>query len=165
MDDASHDRAGSVRVRPYREADWPRLCALHDASRPLELAASGLADAFIALADAAGPEGLFDATLLVAEDDAGVQGFVGWTAEELTWLYVDPARHRQGIARLLVRAALQQAARPLELDVLVGNEAALALYRAEGFEHVRTVSGRLAGNERFAASAHVLRHPGKGART
>ena len=32
----------------------------------------------------------------VAEDDAGVQGFVGWTAGELTWLYVDPARQRQG---------------------------------------------------------------------
>jgi hypothetical protein len=28
---------------------------------------------------------------------------------------------------------------------------------------VRTLSGRLAGNERFAASAHVLRHPGAGA--
>lgn len=150
-------------IRPYRDADWPRLCALHDASRPHELAASGLADAFIPLADAAGPEGLFDATLLVAEDETGVQGFVGWTAGELTWLYVDPARHRRGIARALVRAAVRHAAGPLELDVLVGNEAALALYRSEGFEHVRTLSGRLAGNERFAASAHVLRHPGAGA--
>lgn len=151
-----------MRVRPYRESDFERLCELHDASRPLELAASGLSDAFVPMAQAAGPEGLFDATILVAEDDAGVHGFVAWTDEELTWLYVDPRRHRRGIARALVRAALSQAGAPLALDVLVGNEAALALYRAEGFELQRTVSGRLAGNERFAASAHVLRHPGGG---
>lgn len=161
MGDAGHGKAASVRVRPYRASDWSRLCELHDASRPLELAASGLADAFIALADAAGPEGLFDATLLVAEDEAGVQGFVGWTADELTWLYVDPACHRRGIGRALVRAAMRASAGPLALDVLVGNEAALALYRSEGFELLETISGRLAGNERFAASAHVLRHPGR----
>lgn len=49
---------------------------------------------------------------------------------------------------------------PLELEVLLGNHAALALYLAEGFRVVRRADGRLVGNEAFAASAHVLRHGG-----
>ena len=46
------------------------------------------------------------------------------------------------------------------LDVLIGNEAALALYRSEGFVVIDRAEGKLAGNEGFAASAWVLKHPG-----
>jgi ribosomal protein S18 acetylase RimI-like enzyme len=51
---------------------------------------------------------------------------------------------------------LREAGRPLSLDVLVGNTAALALYQSAGFKIVDTISGKLAGNEQFAATAHVL---------
>jgi ribosomal protein S18 acetylase RimI-like enzyme len=40
--------------------------------------------------------------------------------------------------------------------VLVGNEPAVALYLGEGFEIVRRVDGKLAGNEAFAACGYVL---------
>lgn len=146
-----------MQIRPYQTADWPGICRVHDAARVFELEASGLSDAFLALEDTGEEEGLFDATLLVAEIDGQVAGFAGYTDDEVTWLYVDPARFRQGIGRALVDAVLRAAGKPLALDVLSGNSAALALYLSAGFTIVETISGKLAGNEQFAASAHVLR--------
>ncbi|MBB5018051.1 ribosomal protein S18 acetylase RimI-like enzyme [Chitinivorax tropicus] len=145
-----------MQIRPYHPADWPALCEVHDPARMLELAASGLADAFLPLEQAGPTEGLFDGTVLVAEWQQQVVGFVGFTDDELTWLYVHPSHQRKGIARGLIRAAVAASVGPLALDVLVGNEAALALYLSEGFHHVATISGKLAGNEQFPASAHVL---------
>ena len=143
-------------IRPYLASDWQRICAVHDAARKFELEASGLADAFLTLEETGEAEGLFDATLLVAVADGEVAGFAGFTEDEVTWLYVDPARYRQGIGRALLEAVLREAGRPLSLDVLVGNTAALALYQSAGFKIVDTISGKLAGNEQFAATAHVL---------
>lgn len=146
-----------MQIRPYQTADWPGICRVHDAARVFELEASGLSDAFLALEDTGEEEGLFEATLLVAEIDGQVVGFAGYTDDEVTWLYVEPARFRQGIGRALVDAVLRAAGKPLALDVLTGNSAALALYLSAGFTIVETISGKLAGNEQFAASAHVLR--------
>jgi ribosomal protein S18 acetylase RimI-like enzyme len=143
-------------IRPYLASDWQRICAVHDAARKFELEASGLADAFLTLEETGEAEGLFDATLLVAVVDGEVAGFAGFTEDEVTWLYVDPARYRQGIGRALLESVLREAGRPLSLDVLVGNTAALALYQSAGFKIVDTISGKLAGNEQFAATAHVL---------
>ena len=143
-------------IRPYQAADWRQLCSVHDAARVFELAASGLSEAFLTLEQTGEAEGLFDATLLVAEVDGEVAGFAGFTDEEITWMYVDPARYRQGIGRALLDAVLRESGRPLSLDVLAGNSAALALYQSAGFKIVETISGKLAGNEQFAATAHVL---------
>ena len=147
----------AMHIRPYQTQDWQDICRVHDAARKFELEASGLADAFLPLEETGEAEGLFEATLLVAEIDGAVAGFAGYTDDEVTWLYVDPARFRQGIGRALVEAVLRAAGKPLALDVLTGNTAALALYLSAGFTIVETISGKLAGNEQFAASAHVLR--------
>ncbi|WP_091083439.1 hypothetical protein [Micromonospora nigra] len=45
---------------------------------------------------------------------------------------------------------------PVETDVLAGNDAALALYQAEGFTIVETKTGRLEGNEDFPATGHLM---------
>jgi hypothetical protein len=71
-------------VRRYSPSDWDRLCEIHDEARKQELQASGLQDAFIPLAEAAGNEGLFDGEVLVAEQDGTVCGFVAYNAGELT---------------------------------------------------------------------------------
>lgn len=146
-----------MHIRPYQTSDWQGICQVHDAARKFELEASGLSEAFLALAETGEEEGLFEATLLVAEIDGAVAGFAGYTDDEVTWLYVAPARFRQGIGRALVDAVLCAAGKPLALDVLTGNTAALALYQSAGFNIIDTISGKLAGNEQFAASAHVLR--------
>lgn len=146
-----------MNLRPYLPSDWERLCVIHDAARRHELHASGLADAFLNLEQTAEHEGLFDGQVIVAEVQGRVCGFVAFAAGELTWLYVDPERYRQGIGRQLLRYAIQASGGTMSTEVLAGNESALALYLSEGFEVERRVDGNLTGNESFAASGYVLR--------
>lgn len=146
-----------MNIRQYRNEDWPRLCEIHDAARCDELGASGLMDAYLRLEQTAENEGLFDARVVVAEIDGRVQGFAAYSDDELTWLYCDPAAYRQGVGRALLRHAIAACAGDLHTEVLVGNDAALTLYRSEGFEILRKVEGMLAGNEAFAAAAYYLR--------
>jgi ribosomal protein S18 acetylase RimI-like enzyme len=146
-----------MHIREYRGSDWPRLCEIHDAARRDELGASGLMAAYLGLAQTADNEGLFDAHVVVAELDGRVQGFAAYSEQELTWLYCDPAAYRRGVGRALLRHVIAASAGELYTEVLVGNEAALALYRSEGFEVLRTTQGKLAGNEAYAASGYYLR--------
>ena len=145
-----------MEIRPYRDADWPRLRAIHDAARQNELALAGLSDAFLPLEVAAQREGLFDYTLRVAELDGQIAGFAAFTEEELAWLYVDPALARRGVGRALVAHALSEMSRPVSIEVLAGNTPALALYESCGFHPTETLSGSMPGNEAFAVTVHVL---------
>jgi ribosomal protein S18 acetylase RimI-like enzyme len=145
-----------VLIRPYSPADWPHLCRIHDAARQHELQASGLLDAFLSLAQTAENEGLFDGELNVADWQGQVCGFVAHCDGDLNWLYVDPARYRQGIGRMLLRHVIKVNKGKLATEVLVGNDTALALYLSEGFTIVRRVDGKLTGNETFAASGFLL---------
>lgn len=148
----------TLRVRPYTPSDWPRLCEIHDAARQYELGAAGLSAAFLTLEQTAQGEGLFDGRLVVAEAEAGgqVQGFAAFGDHELTWLYVEPTLFRQGIGRTLLRHAIEACDGELTTEVLVGNEAALALYLSEGFVVTQRTDGKLAGHESFAASGYLL---------
>ncbi len=152
---AGHAEVMSVIVRPYADSDWDAIARIHDSARLDELRATVGVDAFLTLEQTAEGEGLFDGSVWVAETGGQVAGFVALDGDEVTWLYVDPGRYRQGIGRALLREAVAAGGR--EVSVLDGNEAALELYRAEGFELVSTTSGRLAGNEAFAATGHLLR--------
>ncbi|MCD9901313.1 GNAT family N-acetyltransferase [Streptomyces sp. MT29] len=150
-------------VRPYRSEDWDAIARVHDTARLDELRCSVGVEAFLTLAETHEEEGLFDGELWVAEvvDGAGpepvVAGFAAFADAELTWLYVDPARQRQGIGRTLLRHVLEtdDSAR-IECTVLAGNDNARALYESAGFVVVETKTGKLAGNERFAATGHVM---------
>lgn len=148
----------SLIIRPFVSTDWSRLCAIHDAARLDELRLSAGESAFLTLEQTAEGEGLFDEQLDVAEIDGVVVGFVAYSADELTWLYVDPARYRQGIGRALLRHALAGAGPTVRLEVLEGNDAALRLYLDEGFQIVERIEGRLEGNEDFAAVGLVLEY-------
>ena len=145
-----------MNLRPYSPTDWERLCKVHDAARVHELEASGLAAAFLTLEETAENEGLFNGDVVVAEVAREVCGFVAYAEAELTWLYVEPSRYRQGIGRQLLRHAISASGGSLSTEVLVGNEAALAPYLSEGFKVERRVDGKLVGNEAFAASGYVL---------
>ena len=94
-------------LRPYASIDWERLCIIHDAARMHELEASGLAAAFLTLEATAENEGLFDGEVIVAEFEGQVCGFVAYANGELTWLYVDPSKYKQGIGRQLLRNAIE----------------------------------------------------------
>lgn len=145
-----------ITIRGYETRDWERIQAIHDEARRRELALAGLEAAFLPLAVAAEREGLFDYQLAVAELDGAVAGFVAYTEEELAWLYVDQAMGRRGVGRALARHALERADRPMSVEVLQGNEPALALYRSLGFRDVETVTGHMPGNEAFSVTVHCL---------
>jgi UDP-glucose 4-epimerase len=115
-----------------------------------------VSDIVAATLAAAENEGLFSGELWVATNDDRVVGFVAVRDNEITWLYVDPAYHRQGFGRALLIHAVERCGPVARTETLVGNEPALVLYRSERFAVVETRSGRLTGNERFAATGHLL---------
>jgi ribosomal protein S18 acetylase RimI-like enzyme len=143
-------------IRPYESDDWQAIAAIHDAARLLELRMTVGEEAFLSLAETAENEGLFTGELWVATEDDRVVGFVALRDDEITWLYVDPAHHRQGIGRALFSHAANRCGTVVRVETLAGNEPALALYLSEGFDLVETKTGRLTGHERFAATGHLL---------
>jgi ribosomal protein S18 acetylase RimI-like enzyme len=92
----------------------------------------------------------------VATEGERVLGFVALDDDEVTWLYVDPAAYRGGVGRALLRHAVAAGGDCVETTVLQGNDTALQLYLSEGFVIVETKAGQLAGNERFAATGHIM---------
>ncbi|MFJ2745784.1 GNAT family N-acetyltransferase [Streptomyces sp. NPDC087440] len=155
-----------VTIRAYEDRDWAAIARIHDAARLDELRASVGGEAFRTLDDTYEGEGLFDGAVWVGESDEGaVVGFAALADDELTWLYVDPGWYRRGVGRQLLRHALAATgASCVECTVLDGNTGALALYGSEGFVLRETRSGRLAGNEEFRATGHIMewrRPPGR----
>lgn len=123
--------AGHCRLRPIVPADLDALVALERASFADHWTAEQLTSAM----------GWREALGLVAEDDAGVAGYllgrVVVDHGEILSLAVLPERRRAGIGRQLLGEALDlMAARGVTvawLEVRVSNAAARALYRGAGF--------------------------------
>ncbi len=89
------------------------------------------------MADAAAEDEFFESETLVFCIGPDVVGFVSWNDDYLTWLYVDPAHHRQGIGRGLLEAALPRIGPDAWTNTIPENLPALALYQAVGMELVR----------------------------
>ena len=145
-----------ISVRPYNDADWAQICRIHDAARLDELRDSVGLEAFLTLEQTCENEELFANPVRVAELDGVVVGFVAASAEEITWIYVDPALYRRGIARAMMADVLATAGDRVELEVLEGNSSARAFYESLGFVWESSTTGKLAGNERFTATGHTL---------
>ncbi|MEM9509530.1 MAG: GNAT family N-acetyltransferase [Cyanobacteria bacterium P01_E01_bin.35] len=64
--------------------------------------------------------------------------------------------YRQGIGRRLLRQAIANCGCTVYTSVLSGNDAALNLYRSEGFKIIETKTGKLSGNESFSVTGHIL---------
>ncbi|MFE6522348.1 GNAT family N-acetyltransferase [Streptomyces sp. NPDC057794] len=154
-----------IEIRPYANDDWDAIARIHDAARLDELRNSAGVQAFLTLAQTAEREGLFHGRLWVAVTDGSVAGFVALDDDEITWLYVDPQRYRQGIGRALLRHAVAAAGPRVEVTVLDGNPAAEALYASEGFTVTETRTGPLVGNEAFTATGHIMHRDTATART
>jgi ribosomal protein S18 acetylase RimI-like enzyme len=146
----------SITVRRYSPSDWADICRIHDSARVEELRNSVGLEAFLPLAETYENESLFDNPVWVAEFDGQVAGFVAASPEEITWIYVDPAHFRHGIARAMMREVLSRAGERIELEVLDGNDGARAFYEAIGFVYETSTTGKLAGNESFQATGHTL---------
>ena len=150
-------------IRPYEKKDFAAVAAIHDAARLQELYRAGMPEAYIPFEQAAPKEELFETySVYVAEVDGHVRGFVAFKEGELGWLYVNPLFARQGIGTALARYALVcYEDTKMEVEVLVGNEPALALYKSVGFVETEKVTGRMPGNERFRVTVQRLEHTGE----
>lgn len=144
-------------IREYRERDWDRICAIHDAARHDELRGSVDPAVWRPLAEVAAAEGLFDSRIWVGEIDHQVVGWVAATPDEITWLYVDPAWYRRGIASRLLRHAIAQGGPVLTVMVLAGNAGARTLYEREGFVLDRLVTLRFSEGEGITAEGAIYR--------
>ena len=146
-----------VTIRDYQSSDWNAIEKIHDAARKIELHLAGLEAAFLPLRVAAEREGLLEYPgLFVAEQDGAVVGFAACSEDELAWLYVDPAHMRRGIGRSLVNYAVQKYPGIHELEALVGNDPAKALYEQVGFEVTHVAAGKMPGNESFSVNVYVM---------
>ena len=143
-------------IRDYFEKDWTRICEIHDLARLDELRGASLESAFLPLEVAAENEDLFDYNLLIAERNGEVVGFIAYDDEEIAWLYVDPTTYRSGVGRALVKAVIGSPARIFSIEVLKGNNAALAFYKSVGFSETGMDSGPMPGNEKYEVTVHEL---------
>lgn len=73
-----------------------------------------------------------------------IVGFLGLRGDEVSHLYVDPARQGQGIGTVLLDHAKKLRPERLELWVFQKNEGARRFYERHGFELARLTDG--AGN-------------------
>lgn len=132
-----------ISIRPAVLADAPRLVELDRATWSPENAVAPLRDEDTDFFARRPP-----ADVLVAEDDGAVVGYTQFGRPtplasnehvlHIQGLAVDPSVQRRGVARQLLEAATEEAARrgarKLGLRVLGGNSAARALYASAGFE-------------------------------
>ncbi|MEM7333038.1 MAG: GNAT family N-acetyltransferase [Chloroflexota bacterium] len=129
----------TIHIRPYQPSDWEAVCDVHDRARPLEIIHFMPVDEIQALVDVYEEDGFFDGQQFVAEQNGKVVGFVCVDAEELTWLYVDPNSHRQGIGRLLFEHV-----KPIMGDyahVLAVNPDAIRFYEKMGYQQCAEFPG------------------------
>ena len=75
---------------------------------------------------------LSKAAITVACDGEEPVGFIALIDDFIGGLFVQPARHRQGVGRLLIAAVLRQAG-PLSVEVYAENVKALRFYETRGF--------------------------------
>lgn len=144
-----------LEIREYHEVDFDRLCQIHDQARKRELEAANLSEAFKSLKIAAYEEDLFSYNIYVGQKDKKVIGFVAFSDDELTWLYVDSSFQKQGVGSKLIEFSLNKMKRPVYLEVLMGNPAK-ELYLHKGFKFCKHESGKMPGNETFKVEVDLL---------
>lgn len=99
---------------------------------------------------------------VLPDASGGLAGFLAYANQTIEGLFVDPARQRQGVGRILVAHAQGLGGRALRVDVNEQNAAALRFYEGLGFSVVDR-SATDAGGRPFPI-LHMLR-PAPGARS
>ncbi|HET6250646.1 MAG TPA: GNAT family N-acetyltransferase [Tepidisphaeraceae bacterium] len=128
-------------IRDYADSDWEAICRVHDRARPIELACDSNFTGKTrvrSLAEAAEADGFFDSRTVVAVAGGRVVGFASINQAYLSFLYVDPEFHRQGVGRALLANVAPQMGHDGYTNVLATNTPAIAFYIAAGME----VTGR-----------------------
>lgn len=122
-------------IRPYVASDWPEVCRVYDAAKPLELWSGGVAASFIPLRDDQPRIDEFaTSTVRVWDEGRSLLGFVGYLEDFIGWLFVHPDAFRKGIGRALLSAALREIDGDPYLWTMRENQPAIRLYASVGFQ-------------------------------
>jgi ribosomal protein S18 acetylase RimI-like enzyme len=129
--------SSTVTIRWYVPEDWASVARIHDLARVQEIACGGIDPrAFRPMSEVAAEDEFFVSKTLVACDSDEVIGFVSWNIDYITWLYVDPPQQRRGIGRKLLSEAIARIGPQAWVNVIGGNQPAIAIYRSVGMEIV-----------------------------
>jgi GNAT superfamily N-acetyltransferase len=91
-----------MHIRRYQDSDWSEVCKVHNMARPIEVGCFMPCTNVFTLEEVAEDDGFFAGECFVACINNQVVGFVCIEPPELSWLYVSPDYHRQGIGKKLV---------------------------------------------------------------
>lgn len=122
-----------ITYRDYQDFDWQAICHIHDRARPDELKGSCDPRAFIPIESDPEVEDLKRSQKFVSCDGDKVIGFSAIDEMYVSFLYVDPDYHGQGIGRKLLQMATDSIGQGAWTIVLDGNYRAISLYESEGF--------------------------------
>ena len=135
-----------MKLRPYRDEDWPAVCEIYDLAKPDELAGVVVPETIVPLdADSSMRELFAESTVTVTELGTGLAGFAGNRGSFITWLFVHPLFRKAGVASALLSELLPSLERPVVLNVASGNMPARNLYAHFGFRIEREFIGNFQG--------------------
>lgn len=134
-----------ITLRNYEPGDWQAICDIHDAARPDELRGSCDPRAFVPIQNDPEVKELESSKKVVAVNGDHVVGFVGTKDKEIGWLYVHPDFYSKGVGRKLLKHAIEKLGPGARTIVLEGNQAAINLYRSEGFSQIHRFESNNAG--------------------
>ncbi len=146
----------NLSIRDYQKEDWDRIAEIHDVARLDELRGSVNLGAFLTLEQTAENEGLFDAKLKVCLSDETILGFIAYSPEEITWMYVDPKHYRKGVGAFMMEHALAECNEKVVLEVLSENQRGIRFYEKFGFVKGELWKGKLEGNESYPAAGYEM---------
>ncbi len=144
-----------IECRPVRPSDLPALADLAQRSWldafGSSVSAESAAEEASSRSEAYFASALAESSILVAELDGVLAGYVQFDDAELQRLYVETELHGRGIGRALLAAALAHprlvGAPRVHLQVWERNERAVRLYESAGFRRAGTTSFRIGSGE------------------
>lgn len=131
-----------VNLRRYEPSDWNAVCDIFNRSKKDEMKGTVPPEAVVPLEQDEFLSRLFhDSTVVVAEAEGTVLGFVGYKGSLLSYLFVNPDLYRKGIGSVLFELVLPELGEGAWLCVAKNNTAARALYHKFGFKVAEEFTG------------------------
>jgi|GEM_PF-668827 len=130
-----------ITIREFSNWDWEAVCDVHDRARPYEVGSFVSVNQIQPMSEVAHEDGFFNGKQYVACIEERVVGFICINKEELTWLYVDPNYHRQGIGKRLVEQVRSQLIPHGFVTTALENERGVKFYERMGFHICATFPG------------------------
>ncbi|MGK6352294.1 N-acetyltransferase family protein [Parapedobacter sp. DT-150] len=135
-----------MNIRAYEKKDWDSILAIFSKAKPDEFRGETAIMDIVPLEDDQDLMNAFeDSDVYVAEKDHRVVGFVGYSGQLISFLFVDPHHYRQGIGSGLLKHILRRIDGRAWLLVLKSNQPAINLYTKLGFVVLEEFIGKYTG--------------------